>query len=185
MVVLRQVGVIDNFMYRVTNAVDTLTASKKLTKLRDIGLIESNGKGRSTYYTLTTKYFLSGNPTDGNLETSTKPVKLPGDLTDENLETSTLNPVQLELGFPSDAISPDPQQRIQHLQGRNEPKEVRRLIIELCKLKPRSSDELAKVLDRNRNYLLDKHLNPLLKEGILQYTNPNSRNDPQQRYMVP
>ena len=203
LVVLRQVGVIDNFMYRVTNAVDTLTASKKLTKLRDIGLIESNGKGRSTYYTLTTKYFLSGNPTDGNLETSTKPVKLPGDLTDENLETSTkpvklpgdltdenletstLNPVQLELGFLSDAISPALQQRIQSLQGRNEPEEVKRLIIELCKLKPRSSDELAKVLDRNRNYLLDKHLKPLLKEGILQYTSPNSPNDPQQRYVVP
>ena len=31
---------------------DTLTASKKLTRLRDLGLLESNGKARATYYTL-------------------------------------------------------------------------------------------------------------------------------------
>jgi ATP-dependent DNA helicase RecG len=225
LVILRQVGAIDNFTYRTANAVDTLTASRKLIRLREIGLLESNGKGRSTYYTLAAKYCLSGDLTEEKLESSTKPGELPGelpgdltkeklesstkpgklsgdltkeklesstkpgelpgDLTKEKLESSTSKPVQLELGFPSDAISPALQQRIQSLQERNEPEEVRRIIIELCKLKPHSSDELAKVLSRNRNYLLDKDLKPLLKEGILQYTHPNSPNDPQQRYMVP
>jgi ATP-dependent DNA helicase RecG len=214
LVILRQAGAIDNFMYRVANAVDTLTASKKLTRLRDIGLLESNGKGRATYYTLATKYSLSGELTIKNLDTSTKPGELtiessgeltiknldtstkpgeltienldtstkPGELTIENLDTSTLMSVQLELGFPLDTISPALQQRIQSLQGRNEPAEVRRLIIELCKLKPHSSHELAKVLKRNRNNLLDQHLKPLLKDGLLHYTNPDSPNDPQQRY---
>jgi ATP-dependent DNA helicase RecG len=221
LVILRQAGAIDNFMYRIANAVDTLTASRKLIRLREIGLLESNGKGRATYYTLAAKYSLfgeltvekletstkpgelpgeltvekletstkpgelPGELTAEKLETSTKPGELPGELTAEKLETSTFKSVQLELGFPSDAISPVLQQRIQSLQGRNEPAEVRKLIIELCKLKPHSSNELSEVLKRNRNHLLEQYLKPLVKDGLLQYTNPGSPNDPQQRYTVP
>jgi len=52
LIVLRQIGSLDNFVYRVANDVDTLNASRKLTRLRDLGVLETNGKGRATYYTL-------------------------------------------------------------------------------------------------------------------------------------
>jgi ATP-dependent DNA helicase RecG len=52
LVVLRKVGTINNWMYRVTNNVDTLTASQHLRRLRDGGLLEQQGKGAATCYTL-------------------------------------------------------------------------------------------------------------------------------------
>jgi len=52
LVVLRQVGMINNLIYRVTNDVDTLTASHHLRRLRDAGLLEQQGKGSATCYTL-------------------------------------------------------------------------------------------------------------------------------------
>ncbi|MCZ2202322.1 MAG: transcriptional regulator, partial [Cylindrospermopsis raciborskii PAMP2012] len=52
LVVLRQVGMINNLIYRVTNNFDTLTASHHLRRLRDSGLLVQQGKGSATYYIL-------------------------------------------------------------------------------------------------------------------------------------
>ncbi|MEH2372172.1 winged helix-turn-helix domain-containing protein [Nostoc sp.] len=49
---LRKAGSINNLIYRVTNDVDTLTASQHLRRLRDAGLLEQQGKGSATCYTL-------------------------------------------------------------------------------------------------------------------------------------
>lgn len=57
LVVLRKVGTINNWMYRVTNNVDTLTASQHLRRLRDVGLLEQQGKGSATCYTLVSALF--------------------------------------------------------------------------------------------------------------------------------
>ena len=53
MLVLREVGGIDNSVYRDINGVDTLTASRALTRLREAGLLEKRGKGNATYYVAT------------------------------------------------------------------------------------------------------------------------------------
>ena len=47
---------INNLIYRVTNDVDTLTASKDLRRLRDAELIEQQGKGSATYYILNPQF---------------------------------------------------------------------------------------------------------------------------------
>jgi ATP-dependent DNA helicase RecG len=198
LVLLRQFGYLDNFWYRIANGVDTLTASKKLTKLRDAGLLESNGKGRATHYTLSQQFFLSGDLTDPNLDTSPENDGLSGESEVPNLDTSTPNldtstpdqesktseSVQLKLDFPLGTI-PDPiKVKIQTIGKRSNPVEIKELILELCKFKPWSSNELATLLNREKKYLLDHYLKPLLEEGLLQYTNPDSPNDPSQRYRV-
>lgn len=38
--------------FLVNNRVDTLTASRRLRRLRALGLLEQKGKGSATYYTL-------------------------------------------------------------------------------------------------------------------------------------
>jgi len=74
LVVLRKMGMINNLIYRVTNDVDTLTASKDLRRLRDAELIEQQGKGSATYYILNPQ-FLSTEKSEAdisNLDSSCK-----------------------------------------------------------------------------------------------------------------
>lgn len=53
LVVVREVGYIDNATYRTINSVDVLTASNALRRLRDVGLLDAHGKSTATYYTPT------------------------------------------------------------------------------------------------------------------------------------
>ena len=50
LVFLREVGAVDNSTYRQLSGVGTLKASQDLRALRDEGLLEMKGQGRSTYY---------------------------------------------------------------------------------------------------------------------------------------
>ncbi len=150
LVFVRQAGSINNFIYRVANGVDTLDASRKLIRLREMGLLESNGKGRSTYYTLASQ-FLSGELEAANLESSTDKQSLSGELEAANLESSTdkqgssaFESLQLELEMSSDGVPQTLQEKIQALGKRSpSPEEVKGVIVELCALKPQSSNELA------------------------------------------
>jgi ATP-dependent DNA helicase RecG len=50
---LREVGAIDNAVYRSLSSLDTLKASAKLRHPRDLGLLEQKDKGPATYYVAT------------------------------------------------------------------------------------------------------------------------------------
>src|SRR5438105_11406503 len=50
MVVVRELGAIDNAAYRNVNRTDTLNASVHLRRLRDLGLLAMKGSGSRTYY---------------------------------------------------------------------------------------------------------------------------------------
>ncbi|TRU94520.1 MAG: transcriptional regulator [Microcystis wesenbergii Mw_QC_B_20070930_S4] len=110
LVVLRQVGMINNLIYRVTNDVDTLTASHHLRRLRDAGLLEQQGKGSATCYTLASGaqsarpdrdkdsnpesngrgHSLSGQQDTSNPDSSTEGAKsLSGQQDTSNLDSST------------------------------------------------------------------------------------------------
>ncbi len=216
LVVLRQVGMINNLIYRVANDVDTLTASQHLRRLRDNGLLEQQGKGSATCYTLNPEFqlkedseadisnldsnttnalsgqlpnpnldsstvegeSLSGQLPNPNLDSSTvEGESLSGQLPNPNLDSSTLKPEQLTL-----ELFPTIDNRLAKIGKRSEPEEIRNLIIKLCEIKPHSSSELESLLQRNRKYLLDQYLKPLIDQGLLEYTNPGNLNDPHQAY---
>ena len=50
--VARQLGMVNNSLYRELTGTDTLTASAHLARLRDIGLLDKQGKGYNTVYKL-------------------------------------------------------------------------------------------------------------------------------------
>ena len=201
---LHQIGQIDNFTYRVANNVDTLTASKKLTRLRDLGLLESNGKARATYYTLKPEFqqkdaseantfnqdsstveveTLSRQSSILNQDSSTVEVEtLPRQSSTLNQDSSTVEGEQLTLELFPDTKKTSLQDRLGKIGSRTKPEEIKNLIIDLCEIQPRSSSELASLLNRERKYLLDKYLKPLIDEGLLEYTNPEKPNDPHQTY---
>jgi len=280
LIVLRQVGMINNLIYRVTNDVDTLTASYHLRRLRDSGLLEQQGKGSATCYTLNPVFqpkeeskadisnpdsstpevealsgqspnpyldsstseveALSGQSPNPYLDSSTSEVEalsgqspnpyldsstpevealsgqspnpyldsstpeveaLSGQSPNPYLDSSTSEVEALSGQSPNpylDSSTPEVEQlnlelfptikkeslkdRLAKIGKRNEPEEIKNLILELCEIEPRSSSELASLLDRNQKYLLGEYLKPLINEGLLQYTKSERPNDPHQTY---
>jgi ATP-dependent DNA helicase RecG len=64
------------------------------------------------------------------------------------------------------------------------PDVLSKLIIELCAWRPMRSIDLARLLNRSEKYLLRKFINPLRKEGLLEFRYPEMTNHPQQSYKV-
>ncbi len=58
------------------------------------------------------------------------------------------------------------------------------VILHLCALKPRSAEELAKLLHRKANPLKTKNLNKMRKEGLITYVHPEVINHPEQAYEI-
>ncbi|WNN88087.1 ATP-binding protein [Gloeocapsopsis dulcis] len=119
LVVLRKAGSINNLVYRVTNDVDTLTASQHLRRLRDLGLLEQQGKGSATCYTLALALVddgLSGEltkPEESNLGSNFLDYSLSGELTELD---------KFNLGSPSTANAQyqDHQQLVLGLRSREQ-----------------------------------------------------------------
>ncbi|MCL2303771.1 MAG: putative DNA binding domain-containing protein [Planctomycetaceae bacterium] len=74
LVLLKELGQIDNEAYRLTHQLDTLAASTHLRKLRDFGLLEQQGRGNKTYY-IPGKRFLDSLPqNDDKISANTQAV---------------------------------------------------------------------------------------------------------------
>jgi len=50
LIVVREVGAMNNYDYRTLTGLDTLSASRRLQHLRNVKLLEQKGKGNATYY---------------------------------------------------------------------------------------------------------------------------------------
>ncbi len=170
LVVLREKGRINNALCRLINDIDTLKASQRLKRLRDIGLIDSQGKGTATYYTLASK-ILSGQLENSNLDSSTdNQDSLSGQLTIDLFSQESLENRLKKV------------RQKKHYKEENRKDLIRDLILELCKIKPRSSSQLATLLNRKKKYLLEEYIKPLMNEKLLEYTIPERPNDPSQAY---
>lgn len=58
------------------------------------------------------------------------------------------------------------------------------IVLEYCKKTPRSRDEIAEHLDIRKDYAARRYINPLVKEGMLRLTKPETPGSPQQRYFT-
>jgi ATP-dependent DNA helicase RecG len=210
LIVVRETGEIDNLMYRYINYVDTLTASGRLRRLRDLGLLEQKGKGPATYYTLSPDIFgknsasglashetsnLEGSPTDNDLSSelaSHETSNLEGSPTDNDLssglashETSNLEGSPTVKNSPYTDLEQMPnhlRQAVEGLGRRADPNQVTSIILALCAWRDLSSSGLATILERNQVYLLNNYLNPLINSGHLEYVRPGNPSDPYQAY---
>ncbi|MEQ9369364.1 MAG: ATP-binding protein [Coleofasciculus chthonoplastes F3-SA18-01] len=197
LIILWQIGKLDNFIYRAANNVETLNASRKLTRLRDLGVLETNGKGRATYYTLDPAFqsaeqlradqlnqdsstanqdSLSGQSPQPNQDS------LSGQSPQPNQDSSKLPPEQLALELFPTVEKESLEDRLASIGKRTAPEEIKALILELCKHQDRSSSELASLVKRQRKYLLENYIKPLVDKGLLEYTIPDKPNTPDQTY---
>lgn len=177
----RATGAVDNTACRDFCGLDTLAASLVLRRLRDRGLLEKQGAGSSTYYTLASaepqaiadsvQYELpleipiSSNGNGGLSPNAPKQ----GDAAC-NLELATLPPELATL--------------LATLKGRSSSKALRDAIRCLCHWTPLTVDQLATLLDKDRHYLRNKHLIPMVRDGLLKFRYPESAKHPNQAYVA-
>ena len=175
LIILREKGAISNAEYRTINAVDTLTASAHLRRLRDLGLLEQKGRGNTTFYLPTNKLLTGGvvslTPHISSLSGEFAPhiSSLKGEL------------FALPEGFP--ALSNELKKRIIDLKKRTSPQEIKNVIKELCTLQPLKLSELSIILGRHPKYIRENYLNDMVRLEELEhvFTDPSH---PQQAYQT-
>ncbi len=172
LVVVRELGAIDNAAYRNINRTDTLNASAHLRRLRDLGLLAMKGSGSRTYY-------VPG--------FSSRPVPQERDTPQAGRQTPQAAPQtpQATLQTPQ-ADAPMPAELARRLpKPGSRPRQslLQQLVLDLCAWKPLSARELAHVLGRrDHKHLVKELLSPMVAQGLLAFTIPSMEKHPEQRY---
>ena len=186
MVWLREATVIDVADYRELNkGADASTASNRLRRLRDLGLLEMKGRSTATYYVPTDKLLAplrgqsraSDPPPMAGATTGSPPGLPPG-----------LDPLPPEFGTlprESGSLPRELATEVASLGKRSGSEEVRRVIQLLCGWQAFQASELAVLLDRSQDYLLASYLGPMVRANELELTIPNAPTHPQQAYRAP
>ncbi len=173
MVQAREVGAVDNSTYRDLNRdADTLTASRHLRRLCDLGLLEKKGKGAKTYYVPTDQALVNWPPKSAKPpESEGKPHNLDGK--PHNLDAKSHN---LTTELPSDLAD-----RIKDLGRKASKESIVQLILDLVTWRALSVVELAEILDRNANHLRRVYVAEMVAADLIRPMSQNP-NDPRQAY---
>jgi ATP-dependent DNA helicase RecG len=200
LVFVRETLSIDNAAYRDLNQVDVLNASTHLRRLRDQGLLEQRGKGSATYYYVPTTRFLATLPEAkshvGGREPAPQAIQLKTgaipdsagaipDSRDSGAKSSKSEPKSSKLDTPALRVSDLPsalQTQIGNLGKKPDPVTLRAVILALCAWQPLSAADIARLLTRTRDHLLNEHFRPLVSSGHLMPTLPDQPKHPRQAY---
>jgi len=193
LVFVRELGAIDNAAYRSINRTDTLNASGHLRRLRELSLLEMKGAGSRTYYVPGPRFLAAPQAPevqDTSRQASPDSHQLPAD-------THQLPSDTHQLPANTHQLSADTHQLVDRLPeslrasiprpGTKPRRHVLQALIRgLCDWRPLSARELATLLGgRDHKHLVREFLSPMIQEGLLAYTIPETENHPDQRYTVP
>lgn len=170
---------ITNSDYRNLNRVDTLTASQRLVRLRDLGLVDQVPMGPATYYVPGAQL--------GNVATQSGQPSLDDLFSGLSGESSGLAGDSEGLSGESliKALPDDLRRELEKLGKRSrDTGRLKRLVLKLCRHRPYSARELAAITRRNSAYLQQVYLTPMVREGLLRLRYPDERNRPDQAYIA-
>jgi ATP-dependent DNA helicase RecG len=176
----RETGAVDNSACRDFCGLDTLAASLVLRRLRDRGLLEKEGSGSRTYYVLAAGPHPSqraGQPDLPDL------VPEPADALPPGMEGCKPTPQGCNPELAT--LPPELATLLKQQQGRSSQGALRELLVALCCWQPLSGEQLATLLGKDRHYLRNKHLIPMVRAGQLRLRYPESANHPHQAYLAP
>lgn len=170
LVLIREVGAIDNGALRAITDLDTLAASKVLGRLwQQYCLIEKGGSGRNTYYK-PTHLLMSYHPSE------------PQNSDELNRNDSKLISNSSDPAANSNHLSDALREEIDRLSPKS--RQIKPIILKLCLHNSYSAEQMATILNRNTSALKTKQLAPMCAEGLLTYTHPEVRNHPSQAYAI-
>ena len=189
LVFVREAGALTNAAYRAICHLDVLTASQHLRRLRNHGLLQQKGKGSQTYYVPTEKLLAPWQARDAISSSAPSPEVLSGNLPSlsgnppaqsVNPGSQSVNPPHRLAAFPG--LPSDLADALKNLKKRVPQPEMEEIVWQLCTWRALATEDLAALLDRNRNYVTNRLLTPMLRSGRLEMTIPNQPNHPQQQY---
>jgi ATP-dependent DNA helicase RecG len=171
----RETGAVDNTACRDFSGLDTLSASLVLRRLRDRGLLEKQGSGSRTYYTLQ-------NP-EAVPDLHPEQARLPFDTDPQLLEGGKFNDEGGKLQRAD--LPPELATRLPKAGQRLSASALRTLIRSLCRWRALRGEEIATLLEKDLKYLRNRHLSDMVHIGQLSLLYPESPNHPHQAYVVP
>ncbi|RDE48709.1 MAG: hypothetical protein DVS81_20640 [Candidatus Accumulibacter meliphilus] len=146
-----------------------------LRRLRDRGLLEKQGSGSRTYYTLQHPEAVPDlHPEQARLPFDTNPQLLEGGKSND--ESGKLQRADLP---------PELATRLPKAGQRLSANAVRTLIRTLCRWRALRGEELATLLGKDLKYLRNRHLSDMLHSEQLSLLYPESPNHPHQAYVLP
>ena len=74
--------------------------------------------------------------------------------------------------------------RVGAMGKRQIPEAVRAIVVELCSHRAWRAEELALLLTRKAETVRQDYLRPLMRDGLVRMTKPDTPNDPQQSYQA-
>jgi ATP-dependent DNA helicase RecG len=189
LIFLREVGAVDNLVFRQLNGCDPYRATAELRALRDSSVLRQKGKGRATYYVpgpvLTAQ--LAKGKTGGDSPNSIVSVQPPA-ISVEPTRLSVEPPVlSVEPSFVTieDTLPTGLKQRIKALGARTSNRDaLADVVLELCAHQPFTLRELHNILGRSTGYLFTGFVKPLMQQEKLAYTIPDMPNHPEQAYQA-
>jgi ATP-dependent DNA helicase RecG len=188
---------VDNASLRQLMGLDTLAASQILRRLRDRELLDLHPAGSQSYYTLGPGLLAGDRPDQG------KPVldrgelaadrgelgpdrgELPADRGELGADRGESGPISTTVTA-GDILDLDPalHQALASLGTRPRKEKLRQVIGLLCSDQWRSGAWLAQLLSYKPGNLANRHLGPMVKEGMLERRFPEKPNHPEQAYRV-
>ncbi len=177
LIMLRELGALNNAVYRDINQVDTLRASGHLRRLRDCGILEQKGRASKTYY-VPGPVFLASLDDDANVERMGEPTDPAGHRQPLSTELTPLSTELVDLG---EELPKELKGRIDALKKRVPPGELDSIVYDLCRWRPLDIKELASLLNRKPDYLR-RSARRLMATGRLDYVYPDNPTHPEQKY---
>jgi ATP-dependent DNA helicase RecG len=176
LIFVREVGAIDNITYRQLSGTSAKDANKELKMLVSLEFIKPKGQGRQTYYIPTESFkslFANGATSSANGATSSA-----------NGATSSANGATSDAKYKGtlDGVPNPLRVRINNLGRRVSKKTLSSIIVDLCRIQPRSREELANILGKTETHIKNNLLPELLKSRLIQFTFPEMKNHPNQKY---
>lgn len=176
----RATGAVDNTACREFCGLDTLAASQVLRRLRDRRLLEKQGGGNRTYYTLRQAI------QRGQGEQVELALDIPPSLGTNAWGDTGYPPMSNEISpqaahsVPADLLA-----RIKAAGVRPRKESIRAFILELCRLQAFTAAELCQVLGRTDAHELRRaYLRPLRDQGLIELKFPESEKHPNQAYLT-
>jgi len=175
LIFLREVGAINNSIYRQYSDADTLHASTSLREMRDKGLVVQQGRGNATYYVAGSAFSqnesVTGQPLQGAavaMQDKDATLQGKGEALQDRLKVLLADPAIAEL--------------LKRRKKRMNKKDLCDLIVCLCKGRSLKSSELSALIGKNETYLRTVLASLVSTTELLRYTIPEMVTHPDQAY---
>lgn len=152
---------------------DVLAASARLGRLRDRGLLRREGAAKQNAW-----YVVPA----AHLPDPAQPVDLDRKPVDLGAQPDDLADKPADLAPAVGAVPKALRARLTALPKKARRDQVEALLCDICALRWWEPGELARLLGRNRSYLIQTFLTPLVAQGRLRLRYPDSKHHPRQAY---